>query len=725
MTDAPVDPERPTRPADRPPVRMLIEGDTCWRVAHADRAAVLIDGEQYFSALDAALERAERSVRILAWDVHGGIRLRRREAEQGGGEAIPTLIERLDGLVRRRRGLQIWLLEWDFALLYALERQFFPALRFGSGTHRRLHFRLDGEHPLGASHHEKLVVIDDRIAFCGGFDLAACRWDTRAHRAEDPRRRDPGASDYRAFHDAMLLVDGDAARALGELTRARWQRATGQRLDERRSDTDPWPPGVRPCFRDVAVGIARTQPGGEDDEPVHEVEALHLASLRTARRWIYLENQYLTAHAIGEVLAERLAEPEGPELLIVSTLVCEGWLEQKTMGVLRARWLGRLHAADRYGRLRVLHPVVPDLDPDRLTVHAKVTIVDDRLLRIGSANLANRSMGLDSECDLAIEARDGDTETARAIAAVRDDLLAEHLGTTPDRVSEEIRTRGSLVAAVDALAGGPRTLARIEATVDPWIDQLVPDRAIFDPEQPVPPEELVRLLSDATEPERLRRVLPWLAAIVVIAALASTWRWTPLSEWVAPERLAALAQPLRAHPSGPWLVAGAIALAGLLLVPVTAMTIGSALLFGPWLGFVVASAGALSSAALGFGLGRLLWADAVRRLTRGHLQRIRAALTRDGALAVAALRLVPVAPFTVVNIAAGAAPLGFRDYALGTTLAMAPGTLVLTLVTDHARRLLDEPGFGAALTLIGIAAGAGIALWIVRRRLGGRTPRAR
>ncbi len=711
-------------PSDEKAARVLREGDTCWRLARADRAAVLIDGEEYFSALDAALERAQRSVRILGWDVHGGIRLRRPEAGRDDGEAVPTLVDRLDRLVRERRDLEIWLLEWDFALLYALERQFLPALRFGYATHRRLHFELDGEHPLGGSHHQKLVVIDDRIAFCGGLDLAACRWDTRAHRAGDPRRCDPGAPDYGAFHDAMLLVDGNAAAALGELARRRWHRATGRRLEERRGDADPWPSCVEPRFLDVEVGIARTQPGSEGEEPRREVEALHIASLRTARRWIYLENQYLTSHVVGAVLAERLAEPEGPELVIVSTRSCEGWLEENTMGVLRARWLGRLRDADRHGRLRVFHPVVPNLGPGRFTVHAKISIVDDRLLRIGSANLANRSMGLDSECDLAIEARDD--ATAETIATFRNDLLAEHLGTTPDRVAEELRARCSLVAAVDALRGGPRTLETIETTVEEWVEELVSDSAIFDPERPVSPDELLdHLLPNAPEPERLRRALPWLAGLLAIVALTAAWRWTPLSEWISPERLAALAAPLRAHAAGPWLAAGAIALAGLALVPVTAMTVGSALVFGPWVGFAVALAGALLCAALGFGVGRLLWGDAVRRLTGRRLSRIRAALARDGVLTVAAVRLVPVAPFTVVNVAAGASSIGFRDYALGTALAMTPGTLVLAIVTDRSRQLLEEPGFGAALLVIGILAAAAIALRIARRRLTGDAPPTR
>lgn len=163
------------------------------------------------------------------------------------------------------------------------------------------------------------------------------------------------------------------------------------------------------------------------------------------------------------------------------------------MGVLRSRWLTRLREADRHGRLRALHPVVPDLEPSRFTVHAKVLIVDDRLLRVGSANLANRSMGLDSECDLAMEAEPG-SAAARTIAAVRDALLAEHLGVAPERVAEAICERRSLAAAVDALRGGPRTLVPIETEVDPALDALVPEAAVLDPERPVRPERLLRRL---------------------------------------------------------------------------------------------------------------------------------------------------------------------------------------------------------------------------------------
>jgi len=696
----------------QPPGAVLVPGDTCWRLARAERVAVLVDAECYYGALADALERAERSILLLGWDLHGGIRLRRGA---DGGDDGPTLVQLLDGLVRRRRGLHAHVLEWDFALLYALERQLLPSVRFGLATHRRLHFRLDAEHPLGGSHHQKLVVIDDRIAFCGGLDLSVCRWDTREHRAGDPRRCDPGARDYPAFHDVQMLVDGDAAAALGDLARQRWRRATGQRLHARRGAGDPWPPGIAPTLAGVQVGIARTWPAARKQAEVREVERLYLAAIRAARRAIYIENQYLTANAVGEALAERLAEDDGPDIVIVSTGTCEGWLEESTMGVLRARLVGRLRAADRHRRLRVLHPVVPGLDPDCFTVHAKVMVVDDRLLRVGSANLSNRSMGLDTECDLAIEAH-GDEAAARAIAGVRDDLLAEHLGVSVERVAEEIRARGSLCAAVDALAGGPRTLAPIEAKVDPLLDEMVPDAAVLDPEKPVGPDELMRRLLPELGPAEGGRGPGLLALALIVVALGAIWRFTPLSEWTTPERLAALAAPLRVHPAGPPLVAVAIVAASLAMIPITALTVGSALLFGPGLGFAAAYAGALGSAALGFAIGRTLWGDRVQRLVGRRLRRLRVQLARQGLLAVAALRIVPVAPFAIVNLAAGASPMRFRDYLFGSALALAPLLGVFALAAEGARRALLEPGYWtfAALTALLVAGWAALA-WARRR----------
>jgi phosphatidylserine/phosphatidylglycerophosphate/cardiolipin synthase-like enzyme len=161
--------------------------------------------------------------------------------------------------------------------------------------------------------------------------------------------------------------------------------------------------GLYPLDCNVDVAIARTAPAYQGRREIREVEALYLDSIRRAQRWVYIENQYLTSAAVGAALIERLREPDGPEIVVVNPGKCAGWLEETTMGVLRARLLRDIRAADVHGRFHIYAPTVPDIGESRLNVHAKLMIADGRFLRIGSANLNNRSMGLDSECDLAIE----------------------------------------------------------------------------------------------------------------------------------------------------------------------------------------------------------------------------------------------------------------------------------------------------------------------------------
>jgi uncharacterized membrane protein YdjX (TVP38/TMEM64 family) len=325
-------------------------------------------------------------------------------------------------------------------------------------------------------------------------------------------------------------------------------------------------------------------------------------------------------------------------------------------------------------------------------------------------------MGLDSECDLAIEAR-GDPAAARAIAGVRDDLLAEHLGVPAARVADALRAHASLAAAVDALRGGPRTLEPIEVALDPLLDELVPDAAVLDPERPVGPDELMERLLPELGPPESRPLARVLGLAVAVLALGALWRFTPLSEWATPERLAALAAPLRVEPLGPPLFAAAIVLASLLLIPLGALAVGSVLVFGPLVGFATAFAGALGSAALGFAIGRLLWGDLVRRMVGRRLRRLRVQFARRGLLAVAALRVVPVAPFTVVNVVAGASPLSFREYLLGSALALGPLLLGLALLAHRARIALLEPGYWTFAVLTALLAGAWLLLAWARRRV--------
>ena len=454
---------------------ILRKGDTVWRVATADRLAVLVDGADYYAALRDALGRARQSVVILAWVVDSQLSLVRDQDEDG---RPVRLAEFLSHLVGERPDLHVRIACWDHSAIYTFDREVLPRVRLGWTTPDRLRFELDDSHPPGASLHEKVVVIDDEVAFIGGFDLGRYRWDTSAHDPDNPLRVTPTGEPYPPFHDVQAVVSGPVARVLGDHARRRWRRLTGESIELVEADSDLWPSTVDPAIEDLAVGIVRTQAEHGKRSAVRETLNLHRSLVAGARNHIFIENQYLTADQIGRALRSRLSEDDPPTVVAITSKETEGWLEQLTMGGLRARWCREIRDADHRSRFAAYCPVNRAGEP--LTVHSKILTADDQWLYIGSANLANRSMVLDSECGLAIEAG-GRDDARRLIRALRHRLLAEHLDATQSEVAA-LEEKGSLKDAIDALAGGERTLVPLPVDAQELPDSLEPIAQLADPQ---------------------------------------------------------------------------------------------------------------------------------------------------------------------------------------------------------------------------------------------------
>lgn len=449
----------------------------------ADRLGFLIDTADYFAAFADAVAQARRSVAIIGWEIDSGIRLWRDNG--GPNDRPPELAAYLSSVLEDRPELTVHALCWDWSMVYTLEREPFPRQTMGRQTHPRLVFELDGQHPLGASHHEKLVVIDDRLAFIGGMDLGRRRWDTRRHHPEDGRRVSPAGHDYRPFHDVMAAVSGPVAQILGDRARERWHRATGDQLERPEpGDSDPWPAELEVALQDVDVGIVRTDP----TESLRETESWHLEALRSARRLVYLENQYVTSRAVGDALNSALARDPGPEIVIVTSRSSSGWLEQNTMDARRARILRQLRDQDADERYSAWWPDIGNGESP--TVHTKLTMIDDELAYLGSANLSNRSMGLDTESGLVLDGRD-DPRVAAVLAKLRRDLLAEHLGVERHEVAAAEDQHDRLRAAIESLAAGRRTLRPLEVEEPALGELLEPLASLADPESPAAWPELL------------------------------------------------------------------------------------------------------------------------------------------------------------------------------------------------------------------------------------------
>ena len=699
----------------------LREGRNCWRTARADRLAVLVDGEEYFAAVRQALIAAERRIFILAWDIDSRVALVRDDPGDGWPIALGELLR---SLLEGRPALEVFVLVWDYAPIYALERE---PIFFGNTPwegHERLHFRKDDTHPLAASHHQKLVLVDGRIAFCGGFDLSKWRWDTNAHLPQDPRRVDASDQAYPPFHDVQLLVDGDAARALQALANGRWETATRRApAVGTPSQRDPWPSSVVPLFHDQSCAIARTLPPYRQRSAVTEVERLYLDMIDAAERFIYAENQYLTSGVIGDALARRLRQRKGPEVVIILPKETGDWLEQHTMDVLRARLLRPLREADVHGRLRVYYPAIPDLPNGALMVHAKLMIVDDRLLRVGSSNLSNRSMGLDSECDLCVAA--GDKGDESAIAGLRRRLLAMFLSKGPEQVANAEVREGSLIAAIESLRDTGRSLAPLDGDVDPEWERQLPDDRLVDPARPLSPSAVSdAVIGNDQLPNARRRLRLGMALVTFLLLLAAAWRWTPLGDVLEPGTLAATVTDALRGPWAPLLLMLGFVFGTLVAIPVTLLILVTALVHGAVAGAAYALAGSTLAAAVSYGLGSYLGRPTVERLSGGSLHRLSERLARRGILTIITVRVVPVAPFTVVNLFAGASHIRFRDYLIGTIVGMLPGVAAMSVFAEGILGMIEGAKAGDFLVIVlGVLFVVGFAL-LARRLLAMASRRA-
>jgi len=476
--------------------RALVPGRNCWRIEVATRASVIVDAEGYFRIARQAMRGAKHQILLIGWDFDARIKLVHRP-DDGAPAEVGAFI---DWLVARNPALQVHILRWDVGALKTLlrGRTLLTVLRWV--FKRRIHLKLDSVHPHGASHHQKIVVIDDRLAFCGGIDMTDKRWDTRAHRDDDPERRDAGGTLYPPWHDATTALAGPVAKALGELGRERWKRAGGRPIAPPPAVPICWPEDLPADFTDVAVAVSRTRPEMPGIAPIHEIEALYLDLIARAERWIYAESQYFASRRVAEAIARRLEEPDGPEIVLLNPETSHGWLEPIAMDTARARLIEAIRPHDRHGRFRIYHPYTAAGTP--VYVHAKVTVIDGRILRVGSSNFNNRSMRLDTECDVTVDATlPGNEAAAGRIAAITHELLAEHLGVAPDVVARRMAETGSLIATIEGLCGPGRSLRPYRTPELDGLQEWLADNEILDPEGP---EEMFAPLAKRDLLRRLR-----------------------------------------------------------------------------------------------------------------------------------------------------------------------------------------------------------------------------
>ena len=458
-----------------------------WRYARASRARLVVDGEDYFDFIQQAMLRARQRILLIGWDFDTRIHLSRgrRWYQRPFKRDYPSRLGSfILWLARNRSGLDIKILKWSYGFVKFFGRGSMLMDLARWMPNRQIDFKFDTAHPIGCSHHQKIVVIDDRFAVCGGIDLTTKRWDTREHIEHDRRRADPDDNAMGPWHDLTMMMEGEVAETLGELGRSRWVRAGGDPLGPaKQGEGSAWPDGMMPHFENVEIGIARTMAPYAGEDGIDEIEQLFVRQIKAAKKFVYAESQYFASRAIADAIAERLQEDDPPEFVIVNPVTADGWVEAKAMDPARARLLAALRDIDTHDRF---HLYVPYTGETPIYVHAKLMIVDDRLIRVGSANMNNRSMGLDSECDIFIDCdRPGNEHACERIRKIRISLLAEHLAIGEIECEDMLKRAGSMAGLIAMLGGGRRCTLRPFHPPEPGeLEGELAERQVFDPEEP-------------------------------------------------------------------------------------------------------------------------------------------------------------------------------------------------------------------------------------------------
>lgn len=677
-------------------------GRNCFSAHDAVRAEALIDGQAYFESLVEALEQAQDTIYIAGWAIDAKMWLAPHHER---GERIPLELF-LRRLVSKRPSLHVYVLIWDFARAMTIGRHPLSIFRRRWLPSRRIHFLFDDAYPFGGCHHQKFVVIDDSVGYCGGIDLTVGRWDTREHLTEDDRRIDQYGHEHGPFHDAQMMVCGEAAESMGAIFRRRWEMVTKKtpRQPEAIREFDLREGPYR--FERIDAALARTMPVPEGD-PVRENEALFLDMFRTAEDRIYIENQYLTDRQLGVVLAERLGEEDGPEVVVVGPRETANWLEEMTVGLLRWRVIDMLREADAYDRLRIFYPMASVEEDVATYVHIKLLIIDRRFLRIGSANFSSRSLRLDTELDVALECDMSHCDTLERLEC---DLVAEHFGgIDPEEVAGLLKEHGTLRAVLDELVDRDLDRTLVPLGESPALaDRVLAEDSdlLFDPEEPFEIANVFEALVGRQARKRIVDRLPFgFVTLLLTTGVLALWRLYELDDPGALTNIYRIVSSYGATTLGWWSLTAAATVLISSGVAIFFVVLALVVTVGWGQGFVISALAVVISTAVTYGFGRIIDRNLAMKIVGFRTEEVRKRLFRRGSFSVVMLRLAPISKFPTVGVAAGATELPFKSYFVGSLIGTTPVLLILSFIAFGIGDFLHSPNaWSGALMVFSLGA---------------------
>lgn len=470
-----------------------------------NRVELLVDGEEGWRSVARTIDQSERTIRIATWVYDPHMELLRPEPLAEPASRAPYTIHRMLGR-RAVEGVLVQLLLWDPPIL-PKSRETLKVAKIGDDgfevmfeknpTYKHI-FREEheltnlvlGGLPIG-SYHQKTVVVDGRIGFCGGMNLKQNDWDTRLHRIFDPARcrfsrpqafrqrvRDSvETADHPPRHDFMARIEGPSVAHLEENFRQRWNRLIERGVMH--AENSSWVPNPAPCapVGSSAVQVVRTMPAPFQERGILDI---WLRAISQAKQLIYIEDQYFRSVRVSAAIA--VAIQNNPQLAVIA-ITSEAHANQPLMGQWSRVCFDIIRAVRHDFELYAMQVAGIDCRGNRNVLrvdnHGKLLIVDDEFLMVGSCNVNDRGLEYEGECNVAIVDRE-------FVFRARLDLFRDYLEADPrlgGNLQDDVRIFRE--HALNNREGGPVPVTSVSG--HPFVVPFVPrprrhmifDRGVF------------------------------------------------------------------------------------------------------------------------------------------------------------------------------------------------------------------------------------------------------
>jgi phosphatidylserine/phosphatidylglycerophosphate/cardiolipin synthase-like enzyme len=398
-----------------------------------------VDGQETFRQMYEMIHQAKVCIYIANYDLDPALRFVRNSNWLSGHAGHEHEAHPLQDLLveKAKEGVEVKIIVWEPRLILRLlpgadergidgradEVNIINEIAERYGISDKLMVRVDSTAPtLTSAHHEKMVIVDNQIGFCGGLDLSRGKWDTSAHEYDNPLR-DTGSEPW---HDVHAMVSGPVVWDLIYHFHQRWTFSESKSGRQARKLKIKSNYVVRSKQGSVQAVALRTW----DELDRHGgVQAWYATMFRKAKKSIYIENQFPFQNSFAtKLLQKRLEQERDLKVIIVCPMEpnLPGFIGsmiakmsvndlKNNLATLRQAGEGRVKTYS----LIAQHPAIP-VKRRQIYVHSKVMIVDDKWVTVGSANIDKNGFRDSSELNLGIT-------SPKMASELRTRLWQEHL----------------------------------------------------------------------------------------------------------------------------------------------------------------------------------------------------------------------------------------------------------------------------------------------------------